>query len=128
MDQDAAFLRGIIERPDDDTPRLVYADYLEEHVQPDRAAFVRVQCALARLPESDPRRPELEARERALLREHEEEWVRPLRGLADEWTFRRGFVEQVTFRRKPTTAQLKAVCRLFPIREVITITRAPTTW
>jgi uncharacterized protein (TIGR02996 family) len=59
-------LRTVIEDPDDDTPRLVYADYLEEHGQPDRAAFIRVQCQLAHLPEADPRRPELEARERAL--------------------------------------------------------------
>jgi uncharacterized protein (TIGR02996 family) len=30
MHHDEAFLQAIIENPDDDTPRLVYADYLDE--------------------------------------------------------------------------------------------------
>jgi uncharacterized protein (TIGR02996 family) len=42
-----ALLRGILENPDDDGPRLVYADWLEEHGDPERAAFIRVQCRLA---------------------------------------------------------------------------------
>jgi uncharacterized protein (TIGR02996 family) len=75
-----AFLQAIIESPDDDTPRLVYADWLEGHGQPDRGALIRVQCQLALLPADDPRRPEREARERELLKEHEQEWVGPLSG------------------------------------------------
>jgi uncharacterized protein (TIGR02996 family) len=90
---DDAFLQAIIEDPDDDTPRLVYADYLDERGDP-RGEFIRVQLALARLPD-DPRRPELEVRERRLLAEHGEEWARPLRPWVTGWTFRRGFVEAV---------------------------------
>jgi uncharacterized protein (TIGR02996 family) len=67
MTHDNAFRRDIIENPDDDTPRLVYADWLDEHGQPERAEFIRVQCELARMPAGDPRRAELEARERELL-------------------------------------------------------------
>jgi uncharacterized protein (TIGR02996 family) len=33
MTQDEAFLQAIIDEPDDDTLRLVYADCLEEHDQ-----------------------------------------------------------------------------------------------
>jgi uncharacterized protein (TIGR02996 family) len=33
--------------PTDDAPRLAYADWLDEHGRPDRAAFIRVQCELA---------------------------------------------------------------------------------
>lgn len=44
-----ALLRAVCAAPDDDTPRLVAADWLEEHGQRDRAAFVRVQVGLARL-------------------------------------------------------------------------------
>lgn len=47
---DAAFLATIIERPDDDLPRLLYADWLEEHGQIERAEFIRVQCELANPP------------------------------------------------------------------------------
>jgi uncharacterized protein (TIGR02996 family) len=46
----SAFLRSIIDRPDDDLPRLVAADWLDEHGDPERAEFVRVQCELAKLP------------------------------------------------------------------------------
>lgn len=45
-----AFLADIIEHPDDDAPRLIYADWLEDHGDASRAEFIRVQCELARLP------------------------------------------------------------------------------
>jgi uncharacterized protein (TIGR02996 family) len=73
--RDDAFLQAIIESPDDDTPRLVYADWLEEHGQPDRAALIRVQCRLACLADDDPTRPDLEAVERRLLEGHQGAWV-----------------------------------------------------
>lgn len=49
-----ALVRAVCEFPDDDTPRLVYADFLEEHGEPDRAAFVRAQVELARTPAWEP--------------------------------------------------------------------------
>lgn len=49
-DDEKAHLAAIIENPDDDTPRLVYADFLDEHGRHERAEFVRVQCELARRP------------------------------------------------------------------------------
>lgn len=42
-----AFVRAICSAPEDDTPRLVYADWLEEHGQADRAEFVRLQIRIA---------------------------------------------------------------------------------
>ena len=78
---DAAFLRAILEDPDDDTSRLVYADWLDEHGDPDRAEFIRVQCALARMAEDEDGRWELQARERQLLWRHGKGWAGPLRRL-----------------------------------------------
>lgn len=49
-----ALSRAVLEHPDDDTLRLIYADALEEEGDPRRAAFVRAQVQLARLPEYDP--------------------------------------------------------------------------
>lgn len=43
-----ALLRAIGEHPEEDTPRLMYADWLEENGDPDRAGFVRAQVELAR--------------------------------------------------------------------------------
>jgi uncharacterized protein (TIGR02996 family) len=98
MTPDDAFLADIIANADDDAPRLVYADWLEDHGQPDRAAFVRVQCQLARLPEDDALRPDtrregLEAKERELLARHGPQWLGPLHSPLLHWKFRRGFPE-----------------------------------
>jgi uncharacterized protein (TIGR02996 family) len=45
-----AFLAAICAQPDEDMPRLAFADWLDEHGEHDRAEFVRVQVALAALP------------------------------------------------------------------------------
>jgi uncharacterized protein (TIGR02996 family) len=42
-----AFIAAVIARPDDDLPRLVFADWLDEHGEPEWAEFIRVQCKLA---------------------------------------------------------------------------------
>jgi len=42
---EAALLAAIRDRPDDDAPRLVYADWLEEHGQTPRAHLIRGQIA-----------------------------------------------------------------------------------
>ena len=94
------FLRAILDRPDDDVPRLVYADWLEEHGDPARAEFIRVQCELATLPDDDPRRPTLEDREHGLLVAHEPAWLTDFAALdghpsIPEWAFRRGFLDEV---------------------------------
>jgi uncharacterized protein (TIGR02996 family) len=47
MNDDSAFIRAIVARPDDDTVRLVYADWLEERGDP-RGEFLRLEAALAR--------------------------------------------------------------------------------
>jgi uncharacterized protein (TIGR02996 family) len=90
-----AFLRAIAEHPDDDLPRLVYADWLDEHGDPARAEFIRVQCELARAPTDPPRRTELLAREHELRTAHAHVWLaewQGLRGVA--WgNFERGFVD-----------------------------------
>jgi uncharacterized protein (TIGR02996 family) len=70
----AAFLAAIRDNPEDDLPRLIYADWLEEHGEPQRAEFIRVQCELARLPRRDARRTELERRARELLECYEDAW------------------------------------------------------
>jgi uncharacterized protein (TIGR02996 family) len=43
-----SLLRQAKETPEDDTPRLVLADFLEEHDDPDRAEFIRLGCTRAR--------------------------------------------------------------------------------
>ncbi|AWM36601.1 Leucine Rich repeats (2 copies) [Gemmata obscuriglobus] len=52
-DRDTLY-RAVLENPDDDTLRLVYADALEEGGDSRRAAFVRAHVELARVPEYEP--------------------------------------------------------------------------
>jgi uncharacterized protein (TIGR02996 family) len=59
-----AFLADIAEHPDDDAPRLIYADWLDEHGEPAQAAFIRAQIELAR---TDPNTDE---HDRIALREY----------------------------------------------------------
>jgi len=49
MGEREALLRAVCDNPDDDLPRLVFADWLEEHGEPERAEFIRVQIRLSRL-------------------------------------------------------------------------------
>ena len=53
-DPTAELLEMICARPDDDGPRGLLADWLEEHGECDRSEFVRVQLELAKLP-TEPR-------------------------------------------------------------------------
>src|SRR5262249_53214424 len=43
MSQYAAFLAAIRENPDDDTPRLAFADWLAENGEPERGELIRAQ-------------------------------------------------------------------------------------
>lgn len=99
MPDDEPFFAAIRDRPADDTPRLVYADWLDDHGKAARAEFVRVQCELAGTPAPDRVRG-LRKREEELLKAHRAEWcgpvVRKLRGKkTGRVVFRRGFVEEI---------------------------------
>jgi uncharacterized protein (TIGR02996 family) len=77
----AAFLEAIAENLDELGPRLRFADYLDESLDPAlaaRAEFIRVQCALDHLPESDPSFVNLARRERELLDANWRIWMRPI--------------------------------------------------
>jgi uncharacterized protein (TIGR02996 family) len=115
MTDGEALLKAIIDEPEDDTPRLVYADWLDENGDPDRAEFIRVQVALARLaPDEDGHRLEVRANE--LLARHEEQWARPLRGLVLWHDFRRGFVERVGVEARTFLERPDHLFRAAPVR------------
>ncbi|HKB05654.1 MAG TPA: TIGR02996 domain-containing protein [Gemmataceae bacterium] len=48
MTEREALLEAVLAAPADDAPRLVYADWLDEHGEPAQAAFIRAQLELAR--------------------------------------------------------------------------------
>lgn len=109
MDDEPALLAAIEARPGDDTPRLAYADWLDEHAgdRPDpaaariRAEFIRVQCAIRKveaLP-GDEQRPHVHLwmRQQTLLDHHRRDLLGPLGGELTYFDaiFDRGFVSQL---------------------------------
>jgi uncharacterized protein (TIGR02996 family) len=106
MDTEAALLARIFAAPDDDAPRLVYADWLTDQGDP-RGELIALQCQLAASPEGAPRRA-LKTRERQLLAVHGDRWAAPLlellrqqrvpgefRPATPSYEFVRGFVERL---------------------------------
>jgi len=93
QDQQRAFLRSIQETPEDDAPRLVYADWLDDHGDAERADFIRTQCRLEAMPRDAPGRSALRMREADLLRRHRSEWLGPWDSRSNEAVFRRGFLD-----------------------------------
>src|SRR5579871_4647268 len=85
MTDELAFLAAIKEDPDNDLPRLIFADWLDENRQPERAELIRVQVEWARLGEEAPeeveRHRQLNERARSLIAQHGERWLAPWAGL-----------------------------------------------
>ena len=96
---EGSFLEDIIAHIDDDTPRLVYADWLMENGHDERAEFIRVQIQRARLPEWDPAQVALRLREQELIEAHGKTWLAQMPKIKGvEWLgFRRGIVAEVGF-------------------------------
>src|SRR5438045_4052183 len=80
VDVEHALSKAILEEPDDDLPRLAYADWFEERggeADAARAEFIRVQIAQARLPADDPRRANTTTQGEALWERYRTEWFGP---------------------------------------------------
>lgn len=147
-------LRDILDNPGDDGLRLIYADWLEDHGDPERAEFVRVQVELAMPGPASPYHPDRQAeqhlrwlwrfhpavarrraglrrRERELLAFHAWGWsgreLPDLRGVTGEgdWTFRRGFVEEVRCPLAAWLAHGPAVVAAHPVTRVVATDRRP---
>src|SRR5262245_23679437 len=116
--EERAFFDRIRDEPNDDGPRLLYADWLDDNGQSDRAEFVRLQCALARLPDDDPRRPDLRERERQLLEANEAAWTAGISPLVTAWVFRRGVIDSVSVEATSFLDGGEALFALAPVRKV----------
>ena len=107
MSERDELLAAIISEPQDDVVRLVFADWLEEHGEADRAEFIRIQIELARRADFTTLEPhpsiggfanrsshELNSRATQLLAANEDNWRSefPHLGRLSE-DFERGFVE-----------------------------------
>jgi uncharacterized protein (TIGR02996 family) len=75
MNDDGAFVRAILDAPEDESRRLVYADWLDERADP-RGEYLRLDVELARLPGRDPARSRLRERLDELRDATDPAWAR----------------------------------------------------
>lgn len=118
MSQEPALLQAILNDPDDDALRLVYADWLEEHGDP-RSEFIRVQLQLARLPRTDPAYRRLWERELELIRAHKEEWFGAMRQQFMAWDVQRGFINHVTAELAVFMDKAPELCAAHPVESLV---------
>jgi hypothetical protein len=91
VDRLAQLIADCRDHPEDDGPRLVWADAIGG----ERGELVVLQCELSRGEHSPQRSAELRTRESELIAAHGKAWGE-LAGIAIRAEFRRGFVETVT--------------------------------
>jgi uncharacterized protein (TIGR02996 family) len=145
---------AVLSQPADDAPRLVYADWLDEHGVPIRANFIRVQCALASLegrPAPSASLPSYRELERKCwqAKDEEEEWILPdgadelfpagrheaipqdfhpkarARNVLPVIVWRRGFIHSISASLSRLRAILPVLVREHPIAEAIPTDRYP---
>ncbi len=152
--EESAFIMAICLDPDNDAPRLVYADWLEETGEPlliARAEFIRVQCELAKLDEKHPGRPKLKRREEELLGKNLNSWMeREMpKELLPSWQisrwkgvspgypllmelgpFERGFLAELTMREFQQDlvlpGEVQAALEMTPLRKLSLVTSGGT--
>ena len=85
------YLAAIRAAPDDDAPRLVYADWLLERGDP-RGEFIILQCG--------PRTEESKKRETELLELHQTQWLGPVAYVTRTQVWERGFLVAAELTRR----------------------------
>jgi uncharacterized protein (TIGR02996 family) len=93
MTDGEALRRAVLADPDEDTHRLVYADWLDENGRGDRAAFIRAQVEAARAEPFGSQARAAAKRADDILERYRYDWTRHLLGSRIEsQRFERGFV------------------------------------
>jgi uncharacterized protein (TIGR02996 family) len=102
--EEERLLRAVVETPDDDAVRLIYADWLEEHGDEPRrvwAEFIREQCRVFREPLAPRELHKVRTRLGKLFQQHGADWVGPhIRVGPDD--FHRGFATNGELLAEPT--------------------------
>lgn len=118
MDE-AAALDAIRAAPDDDGPRLVWADELLARGDP-RGELIAVQCRLETT--TGEAREGLLRRQAELVQAHGERWVGRLPSLVTKWSWRRGFVDHVEMTLEQLVNGGHEIAAAAPLVSALTLT------
>ncbi|HEY1550419.1 MAG TPA: TIGR02996 domain-containing protein [Kofleriaceae bacterium] len=92
---EASLLAAIAADPDDDAPRLVYADWMLDRGD-GFGEFIQADCKLAALADDAPESAAVAALSGKLLRKHEKAWLAPIRPFIRKWQWHRGLISELT--------------------------------
>jgi uncharacterized protein (TIGR02996 family) len=125
-DAGRSFLDAVLSRPEDDKPRLVYADWLTEAGDA-RGEFIQLQCTLGdglysrgkhqRYVPTGPFITLVKA-ERRLLKAHQPKWLAPFRKPIRTWDWTRGFVSGVVADAAAFVAGGETIFRHTPLTDL----------
>ena len=122
-----ALLAAILAHPDEDTPRLMFADWLKDNGEADRGEFVRLQVEAAHAEPFSPAARELDAAAQRLLDRHTSAWTRHVTERVVGCQFARGFVEHAAVNAATATRDLAALLAAEPVRSLQVVRFAFTT-
>jgi uncharacterized protein (TIGR02996 family) len=114
---EAELLAAVIAAPDDDEPRLVYADWLTERGDP-RGEYIQMACRQRRYVYYSPEYRELYDRMQALEAEHRAAWRAPLEGLIWDLIHDRGFIGYVGVTGDQFLSGFGTILERAPVRSV----------
>jgi uncharacterized protein (TIGR02996 family) len=132
MNERDLLLLAIAAQPDEDAPRLAFADYADEHNDPGHAAFIRAQVGLAGSNSDDPRRADWQAEQQRWLEEPQhrvfqrterDRWLGGITRYAPGgcWRFERGFPTELDLRQRGLG--LEGVLALIECPHLATVTK-----
>lgn len=119
------FVTALADNPRDDTTRLVFADWLDDHGEATRAAFIRQQCRADQLrPGTTERTDALRAAD-DLAAAHEADWLDTSRLVT--WDYRRGFLDRVRMTAEQFLEHGEELFQREPVRR-LELVQVPTGW
>jgi uncharacterized protein (TIGR02996 family) len=130
MTEREALVAAVIAEPEDDLPRLVYADWLDEHGESERAEFIRVQienpswhCSF----NNADGKPQIDTK---LMNRHGYDWLG--RWLYQNggryWGWRRGFIDEIAVSAEDWLAICDDLLPQHPVRKVHLTTPLEGNW
>jgi uncharacterized protein (TIGR02996 family) len=114
-----ALLAAIRESPDDDLPRLAYADWCEEAGLEERAEFIRVCLEMERTPRGTPAYRRLWEREVELIRRNKDDWFGSFRLHWSHYEVWRGFLDDVSAMAPVIVPHLGWLMERHPVRRLV---------
>ena len=113
-----AFVNALRADPADEATRLVYADWLEDHGQGERAEFIRLEMRLLALPDDHPRRPVMKERRGELLSRYGAAWLGPKPAALIEPEWHGGVVAGLRFAANASPGDIAPLVYRHPVHRL----------